>query len=151
MQYIGSELQDRMNLLGIDVSTLAEITFMDEETISDIIENRVSYEDIDEFDMSLICSALHCDVQYFVDDEVKNKDLLISTMSRNDSGKSNNVTKLMVKLSSIFGKIEVPEEKVDTMVDVKLNGTDKVDFDVYKIDKSSSIGIDDCETSDIEK
>ena len=62
-----------------------------------------------------------------------------------------NVTKLMVKLSSIFGKIEVPEEKVDTMVDVKLNGTDKVDFDVSKIDKSSSIGIDDCETSDIEK
>ena len=90
MQYIGSELQNRMNLLGIDVSTLAEITFMDEESISDIIENRVSYEDIDEFDISLICSALHCDIQYFVDDEVKNKDLLISTMSRNDSGKSNN-------------------------------------------------------------
>ena len=65
MQYIGSELQDRMNLLSIDVSTLSEITFMDEETISDIIENRISYEDVDEFDMSLICSALHCDAQYF--------------------------------------------------------------------------------------
>ena len=83
MKYIGSELQDRMNLLGIDVSTLAEITFMDEETISDIIENRVSYEDIDEFDMSLICSALHCDAH---------KDLLISTMNRGrDSVKSKNV------------------------------------------------------------
>ncbi len=92
MKYIGSELQDRMNLLGIDVSTLAEITFMDEETISDIIENRVSYEDIDEFDMSLICSALHCDAQYFIDDKVKNKDLLISTMNRGrDSVKSKNV------------------------------------------------------------
>ena len=66
MQYIGSELQDRMNLLSIDVSTLSEITFMDEETISDIIENRISYEDVDEFDMSLICSALHCDAQYFI-------------------------------------------------------------------------------------
>ena len=31
MQYIGSELQDRMNLLGIDVSALSEITFMDED------------------------------------------------------------------------------------------------------------------------
>ncbi len=89
MKYIGSELQDRMNLLGIDVSTLAEITFMDAETISDIIENRVSCEDIDEFDMSLICSTLHCDAQYFIDDEVRNKDLLISTMNRGrDSVKS---------------------------------------------------------------
>lgn len=92
MQYIGSELQDRMNLLGIDVSTLAQITFMDEETISDIIENRLSYEDVDEFDMSLICSALHCDTRYFIDGEVRNKDLLISTMNRGqDSVKSKNV------------------------------------------------------------
>ena len=41
MQYIGSELQDRMNLLGIDSSALSEITFMDEETISDIIKNKI--------------------------------------------------------------------------------------------------------------
>ena len=92
MQYIGSELQDRMNLLGINVSALSEITFMDEETISDIIENRLSYEDVDEFDMSLICSALHCDTQYFIDGEVRNKDLLISTMNRGkDSVKSKTV------------------------------------------------------------
>lgn len=92
MKYIGRELQDRMDLLGIDVSTLAEITFMDEETISDIIENRISYEDVDEFDVSLICSALHCDHQYFIDGEVRNKDLLISTMNRGkDSVKSKNV------------------------------------------------------------
>ena len=92
MQYIGSELQDRMNLLGIDISTLSEITFMDEETISDIIENRISYEEVDEFDMALICRALHCDSQYFIDGEVRNKDLLISTMNRGrDSVKSKNV------------------------------------------------------------
>ena len=89
MQYIGNEFRNRMNLLGIDISTLAEIIFMDKETISDIIENRIAYEEVDEFDMSLICSALHCDAQYFVDDEVRNKDLLISTMSKSkDSAKS---------------------------------------------------------------
>ena len=92
MQFIGSELQDRMNLLGINVSALSEITFMDEDTIRDIIENRLSYEDVDEFDMSLICSALHCDAQYFIDDGVRNKDLLISTMNRGkDSVKSKTV------------------------------------------------------------
>jgi hypothetical protein len=92
MQYIGSELQDRMNLLGIDVPALSKMTFMDEEVINDIINNKSAYEDIDEFDMSLICSALHCDALYFVNDEVRNKDLLVSTMNRGkDSIKSKNV------------------------------------------------------------
>lgn len=92
MQYIGSELQDRMNLLGIDVSTLSEITFIDEEVISSIINNESAYEEIDEFDLSLICSVLHCDVQYFLDGDVRNCDLLISTMNRGkDSVKSRNV------------------------------------------------------------
>lgn len=92
MQYIGSELQDRMNLLGIDISTLSEMTFMDEEVISDIINNKSSYEEIEEFDLLLICNALHCDVQYFVDSKVRNCDLLISTMNRGkDSAKSKNV------------------------------------------------------------
>ena len=92
MQYIGSELQDRMNLLGIDISTLSEMTFIDEEVISDIINNGSAYEEIDEFDLSLLCNALHCDSQYFVYSEVRNNDLLISTMNRGkDSVKSKNV------------------------------------------------------------
>lgn len=92
MQYIGSELQDRMNLLGINISTLSEMTFIDEEVISDIISNETAYEEIDEFDLLLICSALHCDSQYLIDGEVRNCDLLISTLNRGkDSVKSKNV------------------------------------------------------------
>lgn len=34
MQYIGSGLQDRMNLLNINVSTLSQITFIDEKNNS---------------------------------------------------------------------------------------------------------------------
>lgn len=52
----------------------------------------IFFEDIDEFDMSLICSDLHCDTQYFINDNVRNNDLLISTMNRgNDSVKSRNI------------------------------------------------------------
>ena len=81
-----------MKLLNINVSTLSQITFIDKETIRDIIGNRLSYKDVDEFDMQLICSALHCDTQYFIDNEVKNKDLLISTMNnKKDSFKSRNI------------------------------------------------------------
>lgn len=91
MQFIGSELQDRMNMLGIDVSALSEKTFMDEEVIRDIINNRLAYEDIDEFDLALICDTLHCDTLYFVDSEVRNRDLLVSTMNRGkDTVKSKN-------------------------------------------------------------
>lgn len=91
MQYIGSELQDRMDLLGIDVSALSEMTFMEEKVIYDIINNKMPYEDIEEFDLSLICSALHCDPLYFIDTEVRNKDLLVSTMNRGkDTVKSKN-------------------------------------------------------------
>ncbi len=92
MQYIGSELQDRMDLLGIDISTLSNMTFLDEAVISNIINDKSAFEEIDEFDLSLICNALHCDTQYFVNDEIRKKDLLISTMNRGkDTVKSKNV------------------------------------------------------------
>lgn len=61
------------------------------------------------------------------------------------------VTKFLVKMSSVFGKINVPDEKVDTVVHVKLNGTDNVDFDVNKIDGKTGSYMDDCESADIEK
>lgn len=92
MQYIGRELLDRMDLLGIDVSALSEMTFMDKDALNEILSDKQAYEEIDEFDLSLICSALHCDALYFVDDEVRKKDLLVSTMNRGkDSVKSKNV------------------------------------------------------------
>lgn len=92
MQYIGSELRNRMDLLGIDISTLSNMTFLDEAVISNIINDQFAFEEIDEFDLALICSALHCDTQYFVNDEVRKKDLLISTMNRGkDTIKSKNV------------------------------------------------------------
>ena len=92
MQYIGSKLLDRMKLLGISVSALSRMTFMDEETLKEILSNKQAYEEIDEFDLSLICSALHCDALFFVDGEVRKKDLLVSTMNRGkDSVKSRNV------------------------------------------------------------
>jgi hypothetical protein len=92
MHYIGCELQDRMSLLGIDIFTLSAMTFMDENVLKEILDNKLAYEDIDEFDLSLICSALHCDSQYFVDSKAKSRDLLISTMNRGkDSVKSKTV------------------------------------------------------------
>lgn len=91
MHYISDIFQERMNLLGLSVSALSEDTFVDEDIINDIISNRRSYEDVDEFDMALLCSRLHCDTRYFIDKEVRNRDLLIQTKNEKDSVKSNNV------------------------------------------------------------
>ena len=97
MQYIGSELQDRMNMLGISVSTLSDMTFVDEEIINDIINNKSAFEEIDEFDFFLICSALHCDARYFVDGEVRNRDLLISTMNRGKDSVKSKIVKAKIQ------------------------------------------------------
>lgn len=97
MQYIGSELQDRMNMLGISVSTLSDMTFMDEEIINGIIDNKFAFEEIDDFDFALICSALHCDTQYFVDGEVRNRDLLISTMNGGKDSVKSKIVKAKIQ------------------------------------------------------
>lgn len=64
---------------------------MNEEVIRDTINNRLAYEDIDEFDLALICDTLHCDPLYFVDGEMRNRDLLVLTMNKGtDTVKSKN-------------------------------------------------------------
>lgn len=97
MQYIGRELQDRMNLLGIDVSTLSEMTFIDRDVIEDILNGNLAYEDIDEFDMALICNALHCDEFYFVDRRTRENDLLISTMNRGKDSIKSRIVKAKIQ------------------------------------------------------
>lgn len=43
-------------------------------------------------DVSLICSVLHCGIEFFANSNTKEKDLLISSMSRgSDNEKSMNV------------------------------------------------------------
>lgn len=89
MHYIGHILKNRMDMLGISIFDLSEITFINKDIIQAIVENKRAYEEIDVFDLSLICNALHCDMHYFIDDKVRNNDLLISTMNKNkDSSKS---------------------------------------------------------------
>lgn len=92
MHYIGNELQKRMDLLGIDVSTLSKTSFVSKNMIENIINDKIAYEEIDEFDLSLICNVLHCNIKYFADSKVRKQDLLIQTMDGNmDSIKSKSV------------------------------------------------------------
>ncbi len=82
MQYIGTDMQERMDLLGLTAKQVAERAFMEENDINLIINNKVALDDIDEFDISLICNILHCKPEYFTDTMVKSKDLLVAAMNR---------------------------------------------------------------------
>lgn len=92
MLFIGKEVQERMISLGLSAEKLADEAFMDLGDIQAIINNEVDYESIDEFDMELMCNVLHCKPEYFTDNSVKEKDLLVASMNRgNDDLKSMNV------------------------------------------------------------
>lgn len=82
MLYIGKAVQDRMNLLGLTVEELADETFLEENVITEIINNKIALEETDEFDLSLICNVLHCQENFFTDSKVQERDLLTAFMNR---------------------------------------------------------------------
>lgn len=85
MTYIGRDLKERIVLLGLDSTTLAPMPFLDGDLVNSIAENKLAYEDIDEFDLALLCNALHCDPSYFINGEVKSKDFLAKAITPTDS------------------------------------------------------------------
>ena len=52
MTYIGRDLKERIALLGLDSTTLASMPSLDEDLVISIAENKLAYEDIDEFDLA---------------------------------------------------------------------------------------------------
>jgi len=89
MLFIGKEVQERMNSLGLSAEELADKAFLELCNIQSIISNEVAFEDIDEFEFALMCSALHCKTDYFLNHTIREKDLLVGAMNRgNDSKKS---------------------------------------------------------------
>lgn len=82
MLYIGEDVQERMSLLGLTAKEMADKTFMEQEDIDAILNDNLALEEIDEFDISLICSVLHCKKEFFTDAAEKQKDLLMASMNR---------------------------------------------------------------------
>ena len=90
--YIGKAIHERMQLLNLNVDDVADKTFMDVEDIQSIIDDNTPLEEIEEFDIELICNVLHCKVDNLTDDSGKEKDFLYGCMNRgNDDDKSINV------------------------------------------------------------
>ena len=97
MRYIGKDMRERMDLLGLTADEVANKAFMEEGAIEAILQNRTAFEEIDEFDMSLICSVLHCEPAYFTDEKVKEKDLLTASMNRGSDTKKSRKVKAQIQ------------------------------------------------------
>ena len=58
MLYIGNDMQDRMNLLGLTVEDVASRTFLEKDDVDAIIHDRIGLPAIVEFFFNLQCTAL---------------------------------------------------------------------------------------------
>ena len=85
-----------MDMLEIDAATLAEMSFVDEEIIRKIIENKIPYEKIDKFDLALICNVLHCDEQYFKYSDVC-RDFLDRVFDKEKDSNASKKTKIKIQ------------------------------------------------------
>lgn len=91
--YIGGMVKARMEALGVSVSVLAEKTFMEESQINKILNNEVSFDQIDEADLDFISQVLYCKPDYFIDETAQRKDILSSSMNRGCSDVKSNIVK----------------------------------------------------------
>lgn len=118
MLYIGNDVQDRMVLLGLTADEVADKAFMEKDQIDAIIQNQIALEEIDEFDLSLICSVLHCTPEFFQDTDTKRKDLLVASMNR---GSDNEISmNIKAKIQDFMRDFTFVEEIFSEMKEVHL-------------------------------
>lgn len=91
--YIGEIMQERMQALNISAEHLAEESLTDIELIDDILNNNKTLEDIEEFDIEFISDVLYCSPEYFIDKEIRDKDILYSSLNRGVKDTKSNITK----------------------------------------------------------
>ena len=70
------EILHRLESLNMSMDYFLNDIFVPQEILFGILDGRYKAEDIEEYHMALICSALKCDNRYFLDEEVRNNDFV---------------------------------------------------------------------------
>lgn len=97
---IGEILKDRMKCFNISEEVLCEEALIEFEELQAILKNEVSYNEIDEITLSFVSQVLYCTPEYFLKQEVKEKDLVNSCFNRGASTPKSNEVKGMLQLFS---------------------------------------------------
>lgn len=85
MSKLNKNIKKRMKILNISANQLAEMTFMNKTDIQAILSGKTDIHDIDEFDLALICSALHCTEEMLLNNS---KQDLLSNPHKSDTPRS---------------------------------------------------------------
>jgi len=85
-------IKQRMEQFGYDSIKLASESFTDISLINNLIEGKVSVNDLDDFKLQMISSTLCCTPDFFTDENVRKNDIVNASYNRGvDTVKSNRV------------------------------------------------------------
>jgi len=101
--YIGNLIKERMGFYNININKLSDESFINLGILQDIINNKISLKNIDEFDLNMISSVLYCTTEYFINEEIRNNDL-VYMLNCNCNEKFGN--DLNIKNKMLIGKIQ---------------------------------------------
>ena len=74
---IGAILKERMDLLCVSkAQLLADTVSLDARELDAVLADEKPLDEIDPFDLGIICSILHCGPEYFLDKGIRDKDFL---------------------------------------------------------------------------
>lgn len=81
----------------MNLSELAQETFIDIRIIENILNDEINYDEIDQFDRELISSALLCQPNYWIDSKVREKDIVNASLNRGINDFNTNKIKAKVQ------------------------------------------------------
>lgn len=79
---IGKLLEERMKILGISIDDLSNSTYIDVEILQGLYNNELDFNDIDEYDKKILCNALFCSEEYFINAKARKFDIVTSSVNR---------------------------------------------------------------------
>lgn len=79
---IGKLLKDRMDLLDMSMDTLIDATYIDEDILQNLYDNKIDFEDLDEYDQETLTNALFCSKNYFTDERERKFDIVMCSLNR---------------------------------------------------------------------
>ncbi|WP_130055580.1 hypothetical protein [Bacillus thuringiensis] len=97
---IGSILKERMACFNITEERLCEEALIELEELQPILNNKVSYSDIDEVSLSFISQVLYCSPEYFLNQQLRDKDLVSCSLNRGASTPKSNEVKGVLQMFS---------------------------------------------------
>ncbi|PWX62864.1 hypothetical protein CYK82_13840 [Clostridium perfringens] len=91
--YIGHVLKQRMDYFKISKEKLSEEALVDIDELNMILNDNITYDNIDELTLEFISQILYCKPEYFINNSIRNKDLINACYNRGNSTPRSNKIK----------------------------------------------------------